>query len=331
MKEGLRIVAALALSFAGAAVMVEVVGNAGGRLNLGSRNRGDLHQTFGSDDPFPRAVTDDFGRLVTIPAAPERIVSNSITVDGLLMAVVEPERVVAVSPFSMDPRFSDVAEIAERMNLASSERPEIALRLRPDLVFTGLHARAEWLSLMRYADAPIYGVGDTVLKVSELMALVRRIGYVAGADDRADVVVRSWEARLARVRSRLPEAGASPPRVLGYNRALSYSYGTETLFHDVVSLLGAANVGAEQGLVSYERISTEEIAAWNPEWIVTGADPGQREQLELQLLADPGIAVTQAARSGQILILPQHVFLTVSHNVVTLVESIAAALYPEGA
>ena len=64
---------------------------------------------------------------------------------------------------------------------------------------------------------------------------------------------------------------------------------------------------------------------------MTGADPGQRDQVERQLLADPGIAVTQAARSGQILILPQHVFLTVSHNVIPLIESIAAALYPEGA
>ena len=330
MRARLRFAAALAVCFAGATLLIEVVGSAGGRLTLERNSRGDPFQAVGPDDPFPRSVTDDRGRVVTIPGPPERIVSNSITVDGLLFAVVGPQRVSAVSPFSMDPRFSDVAEIAERMDLPSSERPEIVLRLRPDLVFTGLHARAEWLSLMRHAGAPIYGVGDTVLKVSDLMSLVRRIGYLTGADDSADTVVKSWEARLRRVRSRIPEAGASTPRVLGYNGALSYSYGTETLFHDVVTLLGAANVGAEQGLTSYERISTEEIAAWNPEWIVTGADPGQRDQLERQLLADPGVAVTQAARSGQILILPQHVFLTVSHNVIPLIESIAAALYPEG-
>ena len=99
---------------------------------------------------------------------------------------------------------------------------------------------------------------------------------------------------------------------------------------DVVSLLGATNVGAEQGLRSYQRISTEEIAVWDPEWIVTGADPGQRDRLERELLADPGIAVTSAARTGQILILPQHVFLSVSHDVIRLIESMAEALYPEG-
>ena len=326
-----RFVALLALLYLAAALLIEMVGNAGGRLALDESRPRAPAQAVGPDDPFPRTVTDDLGGIVTVPAPPTRIVSNSITVDGLLFAVVDAERVAAVSPFSMDPRFSDVAETANRLGLPSSESPEIALRLRPDFVFTGLHARAEWLSLMRHAGAPIYRVGDTVLKVSELLKLVRRIGYLTGADESADQVVKSWEARLERVRSRVPEAGASPPRVLGYNRALSYSYGSETLFHDAVTLIGATNVGAEQGLESYERISTEEIAAWNPEWIVTGAGPGQRTQLEGQLLDDPGIAATQAARSGQVLVLPQHVFLTVSHNIVTLIESIAAALYPEEA
>lgn len=329
MKGTWRFAAALALLFLGAALLIEAVGDAGGRLALTGRGVRLATETVSPDDPFPRTVTDDMGRVVTIPAPPTRIVSNSITVDGLLFALVDPERVAAVSPLSMDPRYSDVADSAQRQGLPSSESPEVALSLGPDIVFAGLHARAEWLALMRHASAPIYRVGDTVLKVSDLLSLVRRIGYLTGADDSADRVVQSWQARLERARQRVPESGAPPPRVLGYNRALSYSYGTETLFHDAVTLIGATNVGAEQGLTSYERISTEEIADWNPEWIVTGADPGQRDGLERQLLDDPGIAVTHAARSGQILILPQHVFLTVSHNIVALIESIADALYPE--
>ena len=330
MTAGGRFAAALALSVGAAALLIETVGDAGGRLALEGQSRRTVAPTAGAADPFPRTVTDDFGKVVTIPAPPARIVSNSFTVDGLLFAIVGPERVAAVSPFSMDARYSDVAETAQRLGLPSSESPEIALRLKPDLVFTGLHARAEWLSLMRHAGAPIYGVGDTLLTMSDVMSLVRRIGYLTGSDESADRLARSWAVRLGRARNRIPETRAAPPRVLGYSRALSYSYGTETLFHDVVTLLGATNVGAEQGLRSYQRISTEEIANWDPEWIVTGADPGRRDWLERELLADPGIAVTRAARSGQILILPQHVFLSVSHDVIRLIESIAEALYPEG-
>ena len=325
-----RFAGALALSFVAAALLIEIVGDAGGRLVLESKSRRNAGQSARADDPFPRTVTDDFGQVVTIPGPPARIVSNSYTVDGLLLAVVGPERVAAVSPFSMDQRYSDVAETVGRLKLPSSDNVEMAVHLMPDLVFTGLHARPEWLSLMGHSGAPVYRVGDTLLTVSDVMSLTKRIGYLTGADKEADQVVESWEARLERARGRIPESGTRSPRVLGYSRSMSYSYGTETLFHDALTLLRATNVGAEQGLRSYARISTEEIAVWDPEWIVTGADPGQRVRLERELLADPGIAVTTAARSNQIVIVPQHVFLTASHNVVTLIELIAEALYPEG-
>ena len=41
--------------------------------------------------------------------------------------------------------------------------------------------------------------------------------------------------------------------------------------------------------------------------------------------------MTTAARTGQILILPNNVFLTMPNHVIALVEGIAAALYPEAA
>ena len=50
-----------------------------------------------------------------------------------------------------------------------------------------------------------------------------------------------------------------------------------------------------------------------------------------RLLADPGVATTKAARSGHILILPRKVFLSMSHNVIELIESLADALYTEEA
>ena len=322
-----RQAAALVLSVAVAAVLIELVGNAGGRLSL--HGRGNLAQVDGTTagKEFPRSVTDDAGSVVTVPAPPERIASNSITVDGLLFEVVEARRIVAVSPFSMDPRYSDVATRTARHAIATSVSPEVSLRLRPDLVFAGIHARAEWTSLMRHVGAPIYSVGDRILRIDDLMNLVRRIGYLTGNEENAERVVRSWRARLDVLRKRRPAPGRTAPRVLGYDKSLSYSYGTATLFHDVLTVIGATNVGAEQGLEAYDRISTEEIAAWNPEWIVTGADPGERDELESSLLADPGIAVTTAARSGQIVILPKHVFLTTSHNVVSLAEGISQAIY----
>jgi ABC-type hemin transport system substrate-binding protein len=74
-------------------------------------------------------------------------------------------------------------------------------------------------------------------------------------------------------------------------------------------------------------VSSEQIARWNPEWIVTGSAPGKARETLAAMLADPGIALTQAAQSGHILVLENHVFLPMSPFTTLLVTAMAEALY----
>ena len=300
---------------------------------LGIERSGELRRETSSHSsrPFPRSVTDKYGNLVTIPAPPRRIVSAEMTVDEILFDLIGPERIVAVSRFSFERRYSTLADRIAHLDLPSSESAEVVLNLRPDLVISGTHVRAEWLDLLRRSGVPIYRLEHNVVRLSQIGGLIRRIGYLTGSDDRAGKLVQLFQERVERARKRRPLHATSHPRILGYDRSLSLSYGINTLFHDVVTTLGGINVGAERGLDTYDGISFEQIAVWNPEWIVTGADPGRQEAVRQALLANPGVAVTSAARNGKLLILPQEVFLSMSHNVIELVEGLSAALYPEGA
>ena len=284
-----------------------------------------------SSGPFPRSVTDKYGNLVTIPAPPRRIVSGEMTVDEILFDLIGPERIVAVSRFSFERRYSSLAHRVTELDLPSSESAEVVLSLHPDLVITGTHVRAEWLDLLRRGDVPTYRLEHNLVKLSQIGGLIRRIGFLTGSDERAGKLVQLFQERIERARKRRPLHATSHPRILGYDRSLSSSYGINTLFHDVVTTLGGINVGAERGLERYDGISFEQIAAWDPEWIVTGADPGRQEDVRQALLGNPGVAATSAARDGKLLILPQEVFLSMSHNVIELVEGLSAALYPEGA
>ena len=123
-----------------------------------------------------------------------------MAVDELLFNLVEPGRIVAVSPFAFNRSYSFVAEDVERLGLRSSESPEVALSLRPDLVITGTHVRAEWIELMQQSDAPIYRLNHNVVSVSQLGELIRRLGYLTGSDQRAGKLVTSFNERLERVR-----------------------------------------------------------------------------------------------------------------------------------
>jgi iron complex transport system substrate-binding protein len=108
-----------------------------------------------------------------------------------------------------------------------------------------------------------------------------------------------------------------------------YSYGDETLFHDIVRALGAVNVAAENGLDGYDAVSAELILRWDPEWIVTGADNGKRAEAIARIMSDPALALTTAVRKGQIVALDNRVFLPMSPYTALLLDALGRELYPE--
>jgi ABC-type hemin transport system substrate-binding protein len=69
------------------------------------------------------------------------------------------------------------------------------------------------------------------------------------------------------------------------------------------------------------------ILRWDPEWIVTAADPGKSEEARAKLLADPAIALTQAARHGHILVFDNRILFPMSPFTLSLVQAMAQELY----
>ena len=68
---------------------------------------------FEDGDPFPRTVTDYFGDQLTFEGPPQRIGSQALTIDHFLLATTPVERIVALSNYARDERYSFVVDLAE--------------------------------------------------------------------------------------------------------------------------------------------------------------------------------------------------------------------------
>jgi iron complex transport system substrate-binding protein len=275
---------------------------------------------------FPRHATGADDVRVRIDRVPQRIVSQDAHADEYLYAVVPPERVVGVSISAYDRHVSNVMDFVERHRPAVSSDPEALVRLRPDLVIAPASARADAVSLLRHAGLPVYRVYTNFGTLAAIEEHLRLIGYLTGEDGRAEEEVRRFEAVVTRAAARRP-AGASRPEVLGLGGA--YSYGSQTLFADILRVLGAENVAARHGLVGYDRITDEHIVRWDPEWIVAGADRGTVAETHVRLLARPAIAATRAARNGRVIVFENQVFLPLSPFTAQLIDALSQALYGE--
>ena len=276
---------------------------------------------------FPRRAVDASGRELVLATAPQAIGSQALAIDHFLFAIANRDRLVSVSPYATDPGYSFVYESAVPMGLADSSDLEAVLRANPDLMLLSHRARADFEDVFRHADIPTFRVRTIFADFDQIAKGIAAIGFVTGDDTAAELEIRRLRERIERAKERKPP-GAQAPRVLPYSTYGS-TLGNGSLFDHILTELGAINVASEQGVGQYADISSEQIAVWDPDWIVAPAGQETSDQVREQLLADVGIAVSKAGRSGQILIVESRQFTAMSQHAVSLMEAVADGLYAE--
>jgi iron complex transport system substrate-binding protein len=327
MAETRRWTPAIAMLLAAAAIAAAVhrFGAPEGGLRIDREGEGDgsAHIRVGGPG-YPRVAVDSAGYTVRIPRPARRIVSHYWSIDEFLYSIVPPERVVGVSESAYERRISNVHMLAERFRPIVAGDAEMVLRLNPDLVLVAGNARGDFNDLLRGAGVPVYRVFTMFTTLAQVAETMRLIGYLTGEDAAAaERIARFW-TEIGRARARRPP-GAPAVRILGMGGR--FTYGRDTLFDDILTALGAVNVGAEGGLRGYAAVDSERIVRWNPDWIVAGADRGAAGQVRARLLEDPGVALTNAAKNGRILVVENNVFLPMSPFTTRLVDAIAEAIY----
>ncbi len=273
---------------------------------------------------YPRESVDSDDLPVRISRPARRIVSQSRTTDEFLYSVASPQTIVAVSASAYQQSSSNVYSYVAKFHPLLASDPERVLRLDPDLIFVSSTARADFTSLVRNTGVPTYRMFTMFTNLEQVAESIRAVGYLTGDDDAArdeEARFRSGIARALAMRTH----GATRPRILAMSGRACY--GRDTLFNDIVEKLGGINVGAEGGIKGYETVGSEMILRWDPEWIVTAADPGKAEEARAKLLADPAIALTQAARQGHILVFDNRVLFSMSPFTLSLVKAMAEKLY----
>jgi iron complex transport system substrate-binding protein len=276
------------------------------------------------DLAYPREAVGADGVHTRIARVPRRIVSQFWSIDEYLYAIVPPERIVGVSETAYLEASSNVLPFVNRFHPVIATDPEVVLRANPDLVLTDESARWELPGLLRQAGVPVHRIYSRFETLQAIEDNIRLMGYLTGEDARAETVRQDFPATIAHAAAMRP-AGLPAPRVLGMGGA--YTYGRDTLFNDVLRVLGAENVAATHGFVGYDGVTDEYIARWDPDWIIAGANRGQAAAVRAQLLARPAVATTSAARLGHVVVIENDVFYAMSPYTAQLVETLAGVLY----
>ena len=279
-----------------------------------------------------RTLTDSKGNTVKVSEKPQRIVSMMLDADEILMDLVSPSRIAALTYLSDDPGISHISERSKQIkNRIKGQNAEQILALKPDLVLIPDFWSPTVLQTLRDMKIPVY-VYKTPYTIEAVKSTMKEIAGVVGETQRGNELNRELEKRLAKLQDKLVKIQSLPPRkVIAITGA--GAYGTKgSLYDDMCSFLHINNCQRDLKLDKSTMIPKELIVQANPDIIIVPSwnSPGMHKVQEIkELLEDPSLKSVNAVKTKNIKAIPGQSLYCINHYIADSMELLAKTVYPE--
>lgn len=215
-------------------------------------------------------ATDDAGREVVLDAPADRIISLAPNITETLFAAGAGGRIVATVNYSDHP---EAARAIPRIGGYNQLNLEAIMARDPDLVVGWISGNPErQIERLRELDIPVYM--SEARRPRDVAATMRRLGALAGTEDRAAAAADAFIERFNRLRER--HAGRAPVGVFYqvWNEPLMTING-EHMISSIIRGCGGRNVFADLPALA-PRIDEEAVLARDPEFILASGMGDER-------------------------------------------------------
>ncbi len=269
--------------------------------------------------PVGRTVTDEVGQSVTIPTAPQRIVSLAPSVTEMLFSLGLGDRLVGVTTYC---DFPEAAQSIPKVGSLQGFSLETVVGMKPDLVIATTEgnsaaeiARLRDLGLSVYTTAPRTFAG--------ILTSLDHLGAALGVEARAKVLTDSLRRRIATVTASRDTTARRPRLLIVVSHDPLYAATVGTFPADIAQLAGA-RVVPERSPVTYPQLDREGVIAIRPEVLLVpvGSTNPLDQRTRASLL---GLGSGLPTRL-QLVTVPADPLLRPGPRAVAALETLAAAL-----
>jgi iron complex transport system substrate-binding protein len=253
-------------------------------------------------------------------SAPRRVASLFLAADEVLVEILPPERLVAVTAMVDDPETSNivgrVTATVMRFRHADVER---LIALRPDLVVVSEYNNADFLHLLRRTGLRTH-VFEGLDSIAGIRHAILSLGQAVGEPRAAQRLVARMDSRLANLERRL--AGVHRPRVLYWSTP--YTSGAGTAIGALIECGGGVNAARVAGLSGLVPIGAERAFSMDPDVLLVD----EISDKSAPLSSHPLLSHLRAIRHGHVVRAPTRSLFTLSHHFAAACEHVARALHP---
>lgn len=280
-----------------------------------------------ADSDAARPATDRAGNAITLPDEVQRIVVLAPAFCETLYDLGCAERIVGIDTQTQGYAYDYLDAALPAFDMMSPDCEQIAA-LAPDLVLVSGMTDISGSDL--YAPLKDLGICVAAIPSAESIEGIRQdIAFLAACVGRA-----SEGARLvADLDAALDEVAAIGSTVTDKKTVYfeisaapyCYSFGTGTFLNEMIELIGAENVLADQS--GWLPVEEESAVAADPDVILTSVN--YLDDPVAEILAREGWAGVTAVAKGQVYYIDAQSSGLPNENIVTALRQMAQAVYPE--
>lgn len=279
------------------------------------------------------SVTDDFGNKLHFTKKPKRILGTTANIEEILLELIPPERMAAVSEQNIDKDFSLMPDEAAKVkkvipNLAPLET---IIAQHPDLVFMQIknnQAAADTLTEM--------GIRVFRMKTPVTLPMIRDrihiMSIAVGEVERGNQMLQKLDEKVAAVKKRTGNLPIDERKIVIGFSSLGASGSATGLFHNICEESGVINGGAVSGISYAERISDERIVKVNPDIFIVadeGAANDYGKMTVKKIMEDAALRNVKAVQNQHFIIFKYRYKYSNSQHFGDAVTLIAKGAYPE--
>ena len=265
-------------------------------------------------------LEDDFGRLVTLDKAPDRIVSLAPSNTEILFALGLGDKVVGVTSFDDYP--VEALEI-EKIGDYSGINLEKIIELEPDLVVNYGPGNEE--ENKRLEEAGIKYVGFLPESIDAVLHTIIGIGQLTGTVDEAKVLTDNMIEKKDEVLSKIKGAETKKVFYEIWHDPLMAA-GAGSFFDELITLAGGENI-AKDADGEYPQFDLEQLIERNPEVYLTSAD--MPEKTPESIKERPGYGDIDAIINGNVYVLDGNILSRPGPRIIDALEIVAKSIHPE--
>ena len=293
----------------------------------------DTQQATSKKSEVAYKVTDMTGTTITFKESPKRVVSLNCGVDEILLDLLPPERIAALSARADDPGICAAVDKAKTVKKrVQGKNVEAILSLNPDLVVMPDWIGMDLVNGLRAVGVPVY-VFKTPESLADIQDNILKIAIVVDAKVQGDEIVSTMQKKLERVQQITKKVPSDKKQTLIPLSLMGSFGGKGTTFDDMCNYANVTNGVSAAGVVKRAAITKEMIVKMDPDVFIIPTwdfeESGKAENFIKEIKSDPAFSTVKAIKNDRLVKVHDAYLYAASHYAANAVEEIAQAAYPE--